>query len=96
MVEKIDTTSLSHGIRLLLNKKWRRPSDQKLSSKHYEQQSTLQTSEISEDCYEVYALHDSGYMVKTYVEKGEETDQVQAVFDLLTIKQINYHLKRHL
>lgn len=50
------------------------------------QQSIVESNQTLEEYYEVYALHDSGYMIKTYVEKGEELDSVQAVFDILTIK----------
>ena len=50
------------------------------------QQSNININQTLEQCYEVYALHDSGYMIKTYVEKGEELDSVQAVFDILTTK----------
>ncbi|MDE5976952.1 MAG: GerMN domain-containing protein [Turicibacter sp.] len=38
------------------------------------------------DCYAIYALHESNNVVKTYVQKGEEEDSIQAIFDIFTVK----------
>lgn len=92
-LKKLTLPVLAMAFVYYLTKSGEDPATKNLVQNITNQQSTLQTSEISEDCYEVYALHDSGYMVKTYVEKGEETDQVQAVFDLLTIKSNQLPLK---
>lgn len=50
------------------------------------QDTAAQVNVLEEDYYAVYALHDSNFIVKTYLPKGEETDSVLAVFDLLTVK----------
>ncbi|HAX73266.1 MAG TPA: hypothetical protein DCY20_07065 [Firmicutes bacterium] len=39
-----------------------------------------------DDYYTIYAPHESGNVVGTMIEKGEESDDVQAVYDIFTTK----------
>ncbi len=52
-------------------------------SEQSEQQETVYSSE---EYYAIYALHESDNLVKTYVKKGEESDSIQAIFDVFTSK----------
>lgn len=62
------------------------PAERNLVNTMSEQSEQQETVYSSEDYYAIYALHESDNLVKTYVEKGEEGDSIQAIFDVFTSK----------
>ena len=62
------------------------PAARNLVNTMSEQTSQEQIVYSSEEYYAVYAFHESDNLVKTYVKKGEESNPIQAIFEILTTK----------
>ncbi|WP_235070052.1 GerMN domain-containing protein [Turicibacter sp. TJ11] len=62
------------------------PAARNLVDTMSEQPMQEQSVYSTEDCYTIYALHESDNLVKTFVPKDEANDPIQAIFEIFTTK----------